>query len=287
MHQSQILVEDSMLILNEPICSSTSYTRLQLISRELLNILFIAFHTNAIGGHLNVYPKLHCLRLRFYWPGMYVYVKQMCQACPGCMLSNPSHGKSSELVYNSLIKALFLVMHFNAYVASKHAGFKGSDAYLIGCCWMCSFSCMEPITNPSSTTLASAIIRILLRYSFCHTAVLNKDSKFFGVCCEALDLLQINCHVLSGANHNPMLVEWINWHLNKGLRIMCNKQDSIGVVLEAILSLLYAWNLCPVPGTDISNSLVAVSREVAFPIDFSSGKHWELTSSASTVVSYS
>jgi hypothetical protein len=35
---------------------------------------------------------------------------------------------------------------------------------------------------------------------------------------------------------------------------------------------------------DISRKLVAVGRK--FPIDFSSGKHWEITSSASTVVSY-
>jgi hypothetical protein len=118
-------------------------------------------------------------------------------------------------------------------------------------------------------------------------AVLDKDSKFFGVCREALDLLQINCHVLSGSNHNPMLVERINQYLNKGLQVMCNERDSIRIALEAILLLLYAWNSCPIPGTDISRSLVAVCREFAFPIDFSSGKHWELTSSASTVVSYS
>jgi hypothetical protein len=38
---------------------------------------------------------------------------------------------------------------------------------------------------------------------------------------------------------------------------------------------------------DISCSLVAVGRKFVFPIDFSSGKHWELTLSASMVVSYS
>ena len=59
------------------------------------------------------------------------------------------------------------------------------------------------------------------------------------------------------------------------------------MALEAILLLLYAWNSCPVPGTDISHSLVVVGREFTFLIDFSSGKHWELTSSPSTVVSYS
>ncbi len=100
--------------------------------------------------------------------------------------------------------------------------------------------------------------------------VLDKDSKFFGVCREALDLLKINCHVLSSGNHNPMLVERINRYLNQGLRIMCNECDSNRVALEAILLLIYAWNSCLVPGTDISRSMVAVGREFAFPIDFSS-----------------
>ena len=68
---------------------------------------------------------------------------------------------------------------------------------------------------------------------------------------------------------------------------MCNKHDSVWVALEAILLLLYAWNSCPVPGTDISCSLVAIGHKFAFPIDFSSGKHWEFISSVITVVSYS
>ena len=41
------------------------------------------------------------------------------------------------------------------------------------------------------------------------------------------------------------------------------------------------------PGTDISRSLLAVGRKFAFPIDYSSSKHWELTSSPATVESYS
>jgi hypothetical protein len=150
----------------------------------------------------------------------------MCQVCPGCALFNPNHGKLSELVYNFPIEAPFLVMHFDVYAAGKHAGFEGSDSYLIGCCGMTNFACMEPAMNPSAATFASAIMKMLLPYGFCHTAVMDKDSKFFGVCREALDLLQINCHILSSANHNPMLVEQINRYLNKGLRIMCNKSNS-------------------------------------------------------------
>ena len=118
-------------------------------------------------------------------------------------------------------------------------------------------------------------------------AVLDKYAKFFGVCSEALDLLQVKRHVSSSANHNPMLMERVTCYVNKGLKIMCNEHNSVRVALEAILLLLYAWNSCPVPGTDISHSLVAVGQEFSFPIDFSSGKHWELISLPSTVVSYS
>jgi hypothetical protein len=178
-------------------------------------------------------------------------------------------------------------MHFDAYAAGKHAGFEGSECYLLGCCGMTGFASMEPISHASATTFASAIMKILLCYGFCHTAVLDKVANFFGVCSEALDLLKIHRHSLSSANRNPMLVERVNHDVTKGLKIMCNERDSVRIALEAILLLLYAWNSCPVPGTDISCSLVAEGREFAFPIDYSSGKHWELTSSPTTVVSYS
>jgi hypothetical protein len=88
---------------------------------------------------------------------------------------------------------------------------------------MCTFAAMEPIINPSPNTFVSGIMKIITWYGFCHTVILDKDRKFFGVCCKLLNLLKINCHVLSGGNHDPMLVERINSYLNKGLKIMVNE----------------------------------------------------------------
>jgi hypothetical protein len=124
----------------------------------------------------------------------------------------------------------------------------------------------------------SRLAKIQMRFGLCHTIVLDKDSKFFGEFKEAVDLLQINRHVLSGGNHNPMLVERVNRYLNKGLKIMTNERDSVRVAMEAILLLLYAWNSAPIPGTDLSWCFVALGREFQFPIDFSANKHFELTS---------
>jgi hypothetical protein len=105
LRKSLIVLEGDMLIYHEPLAGGNgSYTCLQLVPREFRNILKTAFHTNLIGGHLNSYRTLHRLCLRYYWPGMYLYVKLMCAACPGCALSNTTKSKSSKLVYNFPIK---------------------------------------------------------------------------------------------------------------------------------------------------------------------------------------
>ena len=58
---------------------------------------------------------------------MYSYVKCVCQACLGCALANPTLGKSSELVYNFPIEALFFAMFFDTYSAGKHTSFEGFE----------------------------------------------------------------------------------------------------------------------------------------------------------------
>jgi hypothetical protein len=218
---------------------------------------------------------------------MYLYIKRMCQACPGCALANPTKSKSCELVYNFSIEAPFLILHVDAYSAGAHTGFEGSHVYLVACCGMCTFGALEPISGANAMSFASAIMKIQLRFGFCHTIVLDKDSKFFGVFKESLDLLKINTHVISGDNHNAMIVERLCRYFNKGLCIMTNERRTVCVALESLLLLLYASNSCPVPGTDTSRSLVAVGQEFAFPINYSSNKHWELTASPATVESYS
>jgi hypothetical protein len=210
-----------------------------------------------------------------------------CIACPGCALTNPTKGKLSKLVYNFSIRALFRVLHVDAYSAGAHSGFEDFTSCLIGCCGMCSFGILEPVTSTNASTFASTIMKMQLRFGFCHTVVFDKNSKFFSICRESLDLLKINFHVLLRDNHNPMLVKWLCRYFNKGLCIMTNECNLVRVALEALLLPLCAWNSCPAPGTDISCSLAAIGRESAFPIDFSTGMHQELMSSLTTIESYS
>jgi hypothetical protein len=147
---------------------------------------------------------------------------------------------------------------------------------------MCTFAAMEPVLTANATTYTTAIMKIMLQFGFYHTCVLDKDSKFYGMCREALDFIKVNPHVLSSSNHNPMIIKCLNHYLNAGMRIIMIELDFTCIALKAIL-----YMNCLVPSTDISRSMVAISREFAFLIDFSTGKHAELYLMPGTVESYS
>jgi hypothetical protein len=81
------------------------------------------------------------------------------------------------------------------------------------------------------------------------------------------------------------MVKRINCYLNKGLKIMANLRGTVRIAMEAIVLLLYAWNSAPIPGTNLSRCFVALGQEFQFPINFSTNKHWELTSTPASVQS--
>jgi hypothetical protein len=69
---------------------------------------------------------------------------------------------------------------------------------------------------------------------------------------------------------------------------MTNECNLVRVAIEAILLLLfYAWNSAPIPGTNLSHCFVTFRQEFQFPINFSANKHFESTSTPSTITSYS
>jgi hypothetical protein len=69
--KSQIILDDSILVYHKPFAHSGSYTHLTLVPQEFCNILFVVFHSNPIGKHLNKFWMLHHLRLCYYWPRIF------------------------------------------------------------------------------------------------------------------------------------------------------------------------------------------------------------------------
>ena len=210
----------------------------------------------------------------------------MCKACPGCNLANLSLRRSADLVYSFPIEAPMLVLHVDIYTVGVEQNFEGTQYYLIASCGMTGFSVCEDTPKQSAESFAAALMKIWLRFGFSHTIVVDKDSKFRATFEQTAALLKINIHVLSGGNHDPMLVERVIRYLNKALKIFCTERGTVKVALEAILLSLYAWNSAPVPATDLSRSLLTIGREFQFTIDFCLDKHRSLVSTPDRVISF-
>ena len=286
LRRNLIMKENNALFIREVFPHDDKFIKLRIVPELLRNLIFTAFHANPIGGHLNAYRTYFRIRMRYFWPHLFKYCTKLVRSCPGCALSNLCTSRSSELVYGFPVDAPMLVLHVDIYAAGTEFNFEGNRHYLIAACGMTAFAVAEPTATQDAATFASALMKIWLRHGFSHTIVVDKDSKFRATFAETADLLGINIHILSGENHDGMLVERVNRFLNATLTIFCNERGTVLVAQEGILMALYAWNSAPIAGTDISRSLVVVGREFNFPIDFSADMHLHLTSSPKRAKSF-
>ena len=170
---------------------------------------------------------------------MYTYCKRLIKSCPACALANATQSRSSDLVYGFPIDAPMRVLFVDVYAAGTEINFDGTKNYLIAACGMTSFAICEDTAETTAEAFAKAIMKIWLRFGFSHTIVVDKASTFRGVFAETAALLGINIHVLSGENHDPMIVERVNRFLNSSLTIFCNERGTNKVALEGILMALY------------------------------------------------
>ena len=72
-----IVLRKSMSVIKEHIKYESVYRCLQIVPHDLKSVVFIAFHTNPIGGHIGLNKSIIHIRLRFFWPGLYSCCKKM------------------------------------------------------------------------------------------------------------------------------------------------------------------------------------------------------------------
>ena len=157
-HSQIVIMANDMLTLHEPLKSTNDSISLQLVPQSLRNIVFIAFPSNPIGGHFNAYHTFSRICLCFFWPKMYHYISNPVHKCATCPLSNATLQKSSELVYNFPATEPMSVMHIDRYHTGHLRTFDNVTCYIFGACNMTAFGLLEGITEPNSSTFATAIM---------------------------------------------------------------------------------------------------------------------------------
>ena len=176
--QGHFSIKDIIICMKEIFEHDVKYADLRIVPYSLTKILFVAFHSNTIGGHLNVYRTYQWICQRHFWSSMYQYCKRMCKACPGCSLSNITQNRCADLVYIFPIDAPMRILFVDIYDAGTEINFDGTKHYLIGTCGMTYFGIYEPTAEKNLSAFTSALMKIWLRFGFSHTILVDKDRNF-------------------------------------------------------------------------------------------------------------
>ena len=73
--QGQFTARDGILYMKEIFNNDVKFVDLRIVPESLYNIVFVAFHANSIGAHLDTPRTFHRIRQRYFWPGFYNYIK--------------------------------------------------------------------------------------------------------------------------------------------------------------------------------------------------------------------
>ena len=196
------------------------FVSLQVVPKSIYNVIFVTFHANPIGGHHYALRKFHKICQRYFWTSMYQYWKIMLAYWRGRYLDHRTVQRSTDLVYGFPIDAPMRVLFVDIDDAGHNINFDGNNHHLIAACVMTGFDVSKSTKDQTSKTLASALMKILLRFGFYYTIVVIKSTSLLNVFTETASLLYIRIHFLYEKNHDPVIVERMNCFLNISQKIL-------------------------------------------------------------------
>ena len=157
------------------------YANLWLVSESMRNVIFDAFHDNPIVSYHDAFHKFHKIHQRYLWPGMYQYCKRMIAACTGCSLIHHTMLRISDLVYGLHINTPMRLLFVDIYTSGLDTNFDINHNHLIAACGMTGFAISGSTLDQTVKTLASALMKICIRFGFYHTIVCENISNEFQI----------------------------------------------------------------------------------------------------------
>lgn len=245
---------------------------LKVVPISLRRTIIAACHSSPFDGHSGITKTLFRIQTRFWWPGMLRDIHEGNKGCAHCNLSNAvSHEAALEL-HTLSCDVPFDVIFLDIWSPGDIMDKGGTTKVLTMIDCMTSFAMVAFLQgdinaeNVANATLSSFFIAVGLP----RLIIVDADNIFAGVFKQLFQLLMIPIHQVSRENHKAIRNERFHRYLNKVQRINTADTGSLFRWKQGVLFSVYAWNASPIDGTDISRSLVTISRDFTFPIDIES-----------------
>ena len=257
------------LIHNKCIFPKTKYIALIIVPMSLRQRIFDYYHSGPLGAHMGEYKTLSRIRLRFTWPQLRTDIKSMLQTCAHCQAYNSWRSRRLEVHFSWPVTSPFYIMHCDLWSPGQLSSSSSKNIHLLNCmCDLSTFVVSSIASDTTAATLAHIFIeKVLLTFGTCAVIVVDADSSFRGTFEAMCKILKVHFWPLARGNHKGLSVEHYHRFLNKVVTISAEEQGTLHIIRQVYKLAQYAWNSAPVHGTDISRSLIAIGRDLMFPLD--------------------
>ena len=238
------------------------------VPRPLYHDILKAYHDNLLASHPGVERCYGALRLKYFWPGMYQFVKMWVTSCTDCQVA-----KRYVHYHPAPLHPLPVVEVFQRWsldLIGKLTKTTEGYQYILVCVDSASRWCEAfPLKTKTSQEIASVFFdQIICRYS-CPRAVLTDRGKEFtsNLMSELCKILQVDR--LKTSPFHPMCnaaVERMNSVIGQSIRAYCaDAKEAWPYILPSIMA---GYRLSPaVNSTGYSPYYMVFGREPSMPID--------------------
>lgn len=223
-------------------------------------------HKAPLAGHFGRTKTLGRVVRLFFWPGVSISVKDICQQCPTCQVTAPRKSAKAPLVPLPVIRRPFerIAMDMVGPLPATSEGYK----YILTVCdYGTRYPEAFPLKSTTSQDVVEALVEMFARTGIPEEILTDRGSNFVSELTQGFHKMLGIRSIVTSAYHPQTdgMVERFNGTLKAGIRKFLT--DHGGEWDKALPFLLFAYRETPHSSTGFSPFELLFGRTPKGPLD--------------------
>ena len=266
--KGQLEQEDGLLYhTGEPRITQIRQLRRRVVPKSLRQVVITAYHATPLAGHSGIYRTYWRIAARYWWPRMYLDIKEAVGACAHCKLANAVGQESKSILEAISCDTPFDVIAVDVWSPGAVPDSEGNTKALTSLDTMTGFASTAILQATTSDCVARACFAtFFVPNGLPKLVLIDAGSENKGELVSMCETLRIKYHMVAPEDHNGILCERFHRYLNKVQKIGAADSQTYTQWAQGVMFATYSWNAAPIDGTNLIRSFVAKGRVFPFPL---------------------
>jgi hypothetical protein len=266
--KGQLEQEDGIIYhTGEPKWTQIRQLRRRVVPKSLRQLVITAYHATPLAGHSGIYRTYWRVAARYWWPRMYLDVKEAVGACAHCKLANAVSQDSKSILEALSSDCPFDVIAIDVWSPGAVPDKEGNTKALTSLDTTTGFASAAILQSMHSESVArTCFASFFVPNGLPKLILIDAGSENKGTLICMCQVLGVKYHMVSPEQHDGILCERFHRYLNKVQKIEATNGQSYTQWVLGVMFATYSWNAAPIDGTNLIRSFVAKGRVFPFPI---------------------